>query len=78
MRKHIAVSIAAAALLPFGAYAGEEEDTHDRNTQASVPNNSGEYSSPTASGGTAPEQSVPAAPSPVENFPPEPPTGEER
>jgi hypothetical protein len=77
MRKHIPVSIAAAALLLIGACAGNE-GAHERNTQASVPNNSGEYSSPTASGGTAPEQSVPATPSPVENLPPQPPTGEER
>jgi len=49
MRKRIAVTLAAALLLPFGAYAGEKAKDKD----AKAPNTSSEAAATTGTGNTA-------------------------
>jgi hypothetical protein len=49
MRKRIAVTLAAALLLPFGAYAGEKA----KNKDAKMPNTSNEATTNTGTGNTA-------------------------
>ena len=49
MRKRIAVTLAAAVLLPFGAYAGDKAKDKD----AKMPNTSNEAAATTGTGNTA-------------------------